>query len=710
MWGFSAEELSARFSRADYAVLQEIDFSRADISQALSLGPGAPYYLSFILDALKKPEPAELMLELAWNRSPSPWKEEAGILLAERFLAEKDYARAEGTARVLLSRGAGAADRARRVLASSLYWSREDEKALAELDRITVPDPELALFRAVSTLRLKRDAARGLFVDLFLRQKVSPLHARAFLFLGAEEDGLAVFSEQERDLLAAKFALQQGDWARGIPLMEKVITAFGASLPAGATLVAELGTAYLSAGLAARGVDFMDGLARTVQGGARLDALEAGGKCARRVAAYGRALESLRTLAAEAGDDERADRARWLVLDVLLKSGPADLFEQIGRESAGWHDPAFFTDLLEVEVSSLVADRRWKDIYRLSLALEGNGPGPVRAQLFYILARALQERLIPRVPGTGQDRSADDLLRAALQASPNRYYGVLAACLLGEVPPPVESAAGIRLDAPAVPAAEDKAGPHPVRDPLTRGFIAFGLTSQAFDRLWAARDSLEDAEVAAAARSLSAAGDHRHALNLMGFLSRRRPLTGQDLALFYPRAYRPLIDVLAAKTRFPDFLLYGLVREESYFDEKIVSSAGAVGLAQLMPETAADAARILRISAPDLTDPETNLSLGVEHLRGLYVRVGSVPMALLAYNAGLRRSKRWDRVNGWLSTDLFVEAVPYGESREYVRKILVSAIMYAYLYAGQEARETVRLFYPDALTSGRQPAGPLKQY
>jgi soluble lytic murein transglycosylase len=465
--------------------------------------------------------------------------------------------------------------------------------------------------------------------------------------------------------------------------------------------------------MTARGTDFMERLAQSLAGGARLDALEAGGKCARRLGAYGRALESLRTLAAEAADDETADRARWLVLDVLLKARPSDLSEQIARESAGWHDAGFFTDLLEVEVSSLVADRKWKDIYRLSVALEPNGPAPVRAQLYYILARALQEKLILRVPGAGQDRSAVDLLRAAIEASPNRYYGVLAACLLGDVPRPVESAAGVRLDAPqaagttGAPAGEEKG---PVGDPLTQGFISFGLTSQAFDRLWAARDSLEDSALIAAARSLSAAGDHRRALNLIGFLSRKRPLAGPDFALFYPRAYRLLIENLAARSRFPVSLLYGLVREESYFDEKIVSSAGAVGLAQLMPDTAADAARILHIKAPDLTDPETNLSLGVEHLRGLYVRVGSVPMALLAYNAGLRRSKRWDRVSGWLSTDLFVEAVPYGESREYVRKILVSAVMYAYLYGGEDARETVKLFYPDAFAPARQPTGPLKAY
>jgi soluble lytic murein transglycosylase len=249
-----------------------------------------------------------------------------------------------------------------------------------------------------------------------------------------------------------------------------------------------------------------------------------------------------------------------------------------------------------------------------------------------------------------------------------------------------------------------------VRDPVTRGFISFGLTAQAYDRLWAARESLGDGELFAAAIGLDRAGDHRRAINHVSLLGRRRPFTGQDLDLLYPRAYRPLIEDLASRFGFPDYILYGLVREESYFDEKIVSSAGAIGLAQLMPDTAADAARTLRMSAPDLTDPQTNLTLGVGHLRGLYARVGSLPMALLAYNAGLTRSKRWDRVNGWLATDLFVEAVPYGESREYVRKILVSAVMYAYLYAGLDPRDTVRLFYPDSFTPGRRPPGPLKQY
>ena len=86
-----------------------------------------------------------------------------------------------------------------------------------------------------------------------------------------------------------------------------------------------------------------------------------------------------------------------------------------------------------------------------------------------------------------------------------------------------------------------------------------------------------------------------------------------------------------------------MVREESYFDPRIVSSAGAVGLSQLMPSTAASVAQKLHIVDPDLRDPATNLAIGVRHLKDLLGSTGSATKALLAYNAGLSRLRQWEQ-------------------------------------------------------------------
>ena len=91
----------------------------------------------------------------------------------------------------------------------------------------------------------------------------------------------------------------------------------------------------------------------------------------------------------------------------------------------------------------------------------------------------------------------------------------------------------------------------------------------------------------------------------------------------------------------PDHIVYGLVREESYFDADVISNAGAVGLSQLMPSTASSVARGLGIVNPDLRDPTTNLTIGIRHFKDLTTDVDSMTKALLAYNAGLTRVRQW---------------------------------------------------------------------
>jgi hypothetical protein len=691
VWGFPTEELAARLSRGGYGALSSLDFTSLDPSEAFDLGPGAPYYLSFVFGKLNKADISLKMLQLAWSRSPSPWKEEAGFLLADRYIADKDYSNAVKAARQLASMldGTSRSMSARRLLVEALYWDREDEETLTEAARISPGDVELSLFRAVSSLRLGRDNARGLFVDLFLMEKTSPVHARAYLFLSADSKNMGIFSDPEKDLLAAKFAFQQGDWAKGIPLMEGVVSRLEPACLAGSPLISELGAAYIYGGLASRGASFLEKLAGGLDGGSRLDALEAAGKCYRRIPDYGRAMACFRAVADGSGDPGRQDRARWYILDALLKTAPSDLITRIALDSTRWNDPAYFSDLLEDEISSLVADHKWQTLMGLQAALGGKSSGLVKAQLAFVIARALQEGLVSPVPGgsgEGPHAIAAAMLRIALESDPDGYYGTMAASLLGELPPCVLFSSEQQGSAKA-------AG----MDPFIQGFLSFGLTREAFTRIWGSREGFTDDEIAAYAREFAAAEDHREAMNLMDYLSGRGKLSGEEMRVLFPRAFSSIIESLGTGSPFPAFFLYGMIREESYFDPDITSGAGAVGLAQLMPATATDVAKSLKLASPDLTDPQTSITLGVHYLDGLLSKSGSLPKALLSYNAGLTRSRSWDRLNGGLAPDLFVEAVPFDESRQYVRKILVSTVIYAYLYGGQDPRETVKLFFPEVL-------------
>jgi soluble lytic murein transglycosylase len=131
-------------------------------------------------------------------------------------------------------------------------------------------------------------------------------------------------------------------------------------------------------------------------------------------------------------------------------------------------------------------------------------------------------------------------------------------------------------------------------------------------------------------------------------------------------------------------LLAAIVRQESTFDLEALSRAGARGLAQLMPGTAAQAARGLDVTLyPEwLTVPDLNLHLGAAHLAALLRRFrGRVEVAVAAYNAGAAPVSRWITRPGAEDPDQFIEQIPFPETRGYVRAVLRNRDLYRALYA-----------------------------
>jgi soluble lytic murein transglycosylase len=178
----------------------------------------------------------------------------------------------------------------------------------------------------------------------------------------------------------------------------------------------------------------------------------------------------------------------------------------------------------------------------------------------------------------------------------------------------------------------------------------------------------------------------------------------EDMVLYYPRYFNELIESGAREAGLGAELLFGLVRTESFFLPGAVSRSGAVGLTQLMEPTALDmAGRMARRGLPDyrsaegivdLKDPETNIRIGAYSLAYLVEQMGSPMMALLAYNGGMGRLRRW-RAAGKerLPEDLFLETIVFDETREYGRRVLAAAAVYGYLYYGMSMEEVVADIY-----------------
>ncbi|MDB6060411.1 MAG: hypothetical protein JWM78_514 [Verrucomicrobiaceae bacterium] len=156
--------------------------------------------------------------------------------------------------------------------------------------------------------------------------------------------------------------------------------------------------------------------------------------------------------------------------------------------------------------------------------------------------------------------------------------------------------------------------------------------------------------------------------------------TTNDLRLRFPIGYRDTMNEAAKNTTLPIQWLYAITRQESAFMADARSPVGALGLMQLMPDTAKQVARgqQLRITPDQLLQPATNIRLGSVYLNDLARRFdGNRILATAAYNAGPSRIGNLLRnQNAALAADVWVEILPYKETREYVQNVLTFAVIY----------------------------------
>lgn len=157
------------------------------------------------------------------------------------------------------------------------------------------------------------------------------------------------------------------------------------------------------------------------------------------------------------------------------------------------------------------------------------------------------------------------------------------------------------------------------------------------------------------------------------------------LRIVYPYPYRELVEAEARRRGVDPFLAAGLIRQESWFNPVAVSPAGAVGLMQVMPETGRMLARREGIAGFEpgmLRDPRTNVRLGMRFLADQLRRYPTLTDAFAAYNAGPGRVARWRSFPEHRDEDLFVERIPFQETRDYVKKVRLNRHLYRALYSG----------------------------
>jgi soluble lytic murein transglycosylase len=272
-----------------------------------------------------------------------------------------------------------------------------------------------------------------------------------------------------------------------------------------------------------------------------------------------------------------------------------------------------------------------------------------------------------RLAGAGPERRS--LYRAARLADPDGWYGLLAAERLGERwPPPA---------APAGPLPELGRSGWSDRLREAADLLALGHREAALEELSLLADS-GDARAAAPllAQLATFAGDARLPFRMA---RDHLGLTRRTLRWLHPEAAPEVLPGLRALGLDPALLL-ALMRRESGFRPEARSHAGAEGLLQLVPSTAGRLGALLGLPARgSLADPERNVLLGGHYLALLEDRFGHPALAAAAYNAGPAPVAAWATERAGERLDAWVEAIPWRETRQYVKIVLPARAIYRHL-------------------------------
>ncbi|WP_298185423.1 lytic transglycosylase domain-containing protein [Acidiferrobacter sp.] len=164
--------------------------------------------------------------------------------------------------------------------------------------------------------------------------------------------------------------------------------------------------------------------------------------------------------------------------------------------------------------------------------------------------------------------------------------------------------------------------------------------------------------------------------------------------------YRPLIEADAGRNGIDTAWVYGIIRQESAFIFDARSDVGALGLMQLMPQTGFITAREINLPITgdrDLIDVANNVDVGTHYLADVLLRArGEEPVATAAYNAGPTAAISWLPVRKPLPADIWIETIPYRQTRGYVKNVLAFTAIYDYLLNGRQ----------DALVTRMKPIPP----
>lgn len=337
-------------------------------------------------------------------------------------------------------------------------------------------------------------------------------------------------------------------------------------------------------------------------------------------------------------------------------------------------------------------DERWRRVLRCIEAMSTSE----RNEAVWQYWRARAELALAPAGAAGDAQRSDAKQHLAALASQLGYYGQLAAEDLGAPQP---------LPPTPAPLTLGELSPILTHPGFQRALfaMALGLRSEGVREWNFSLIGLNDRQLLAAAQLACDRQIWDRCIN-----SSDRTRAQFNMAQRFPMPLRDALVARATEVGLDPAYAYGLIRQESRFITDARSSVGASGLMQVMPATARWTAKKIGMGnfRPDmLNDQDVNLKIGTSYLKLVMDDFdGSQAMAAAAYNAGPSRPRRW-RNGPALEPAVWVENIPFNETRDYVKKVLSNATYYAAILSGKPASLKARM--GDSIGPRTQPASAL---
>jgi hypothetical protein len=711
IWGIPKETFLTRIKHRNVEFLRHINYDKVSLKQVFQLGESAGYYMSFVYKELGLNDLAEEMLELQWDRGPGAWKRESAVLLLSSLVESKQYLKAEEFAKRVRSVFPNHAVLCRLHI-ESMYWQEKTGEVLktieelagisgVSLEELFREDPEMHLYYAATMCELEKEGWQKQFLSLFTGAPASMFHVRGHDFLlhkGVLRNG---FTAMEKQFIEGKYNMARGYWREAFDLWEPLFRA-APGLMTTDTMIKETARLFSITGEEKRGAALLTGLGEQDLSinpyilNISLGRLESGPRNYHDAALFFKeALE-------HSSSGRERDIALWLHMDALFDNDPLTAAAEMDWYVTQWVDPSYYHDILEELCSFLVREKDWTFLLKVYNDIRNDADPVTELRYRSAIVQASEAGLLNASPAFIEELHSPPVQETLFDTS-SLYYTFLFSRLPEELTErgvfptlteePDRETGVTETSDPTEPG--DSNGPIAAVEQFISGFMQFGLYEEAYNLLLTRFDEVGLTFCRQIAEELAEQGHFYESVVIMKLLFNAEGYTVglTDYNLLYPQPYYSEMRRLSVEQSLPLAIFYGLVREESHFKAAIVSHAGAVGLAQMMPSTAEHVAMLMRKKEYELTNPSDNLEMGAFYFNRLMGQFDVPSRALYAYNAGPNRVRSWEAQFGDLPGPLFLEAIPFKETRHYGRKVLVSALYYAYLYENKLPDEIISSFF-----------------